>query len=147
MKVKKVMAKKLAFATPEMEIGKVAEMMTDYNVGAIPVVENKDNRKVIGIVTDRDITARVVAKGKDPRQMTAKDVMSTPVVTVKQGDKIKDVARLMEKNQVRRLPVVDKNGEICGMVAQADLARNAGDRTVADTVQKVSKPNKHASKV
>ncbi len=147
MKVKKVMSKRLAYATPDMEIGKVAEMMADYKVGSLPVIENKDSRKVVGIVTDRDITTRVVAKGKDPQKMTAKDVMSTPVVTVKRGDKMKDVAQMMEKNQIRRIPVVDNNGEICGMVSQADLARNAGDQTVADMVQRVSKPSKKASKV
>ncbi len=79
--------------------------------------------------------------------MVAKDVMSSPVVTVKKGDTIKDVARRMEKNQVRRLPVIDKNGEICGIVAQADLARKASNQMVAGVVQSVSKPTKKASRV
>ncbi len=146
MKVRDMMTKKPECATPDMDLQKVAKMMADRNVGAIPVVENKDNHKIIGMVTDRDIATRAVAKGKNPAQMTAKDIMSTPVATVNQEDDVEDVARMMEKMMVRRIPVVDANGNICGMVAQADIALKATDHT-KDVVQSVSKPSNRQLKV
>ena len=147
MKVKKVMTTHLAYTTPEMQIGKVAELMANNKVGAIPVVDEHENCKIVGIITDRDITTRVVALGKDPKDMTVKEVMSSPVVTVKKGDSIKDAARRMEKNKVRRLPVVNKSGEICGIVSQADLARKTSKQTVGEVVQSISKPTKKGSSV
>jgi CBS domain-containing protein len=140
MKVRELMTKKPACATPDMDLSKVAKLMEDYNVGAIPVVENKNSMKVVGVVTDRDITTRAVARGKNPLQMTAMDVMSTPVFTVTQDDDIEHVTQMMEKKQVRRVPVVDENGDVCGMVAQADIALKTTDRTTGDLVEKVSKP-------
>lgn len=145
MKVKELMTKKPACATPDMELTKVAKMMADENVGAIPVVENKSSMKVVGVVTDRDIATRAVAKGKNPLQMKAMDVMSTPVVTVKEDDDVEDVARLMEKNMVRRIPVLDEKGSICGIVAQADIALKASNKITADVVESISKPGKKSS--
>lgn len=147
MKVKDLMSKEPELATPDMNLTKIAKMMADQNVGSIPVVESRDRLKVVGMVTDRDITTRAVAEGKDPLLMTAKEVMSTPVVTVKQDDDIHDVARLMEKNMVRRVPVVDEEGFVCGMVAQADIALKSNDKTTADVVQSVSKPTDEPSNV
>lgn len=139
MKVKDLMTKKPACATPDTDLSKVAKLMEDYNVGAIPVVE-RDTMKVVGVVTDRDIATRAVARGKNPLQMTAMDVMSTPVYTVNQDDDVEEVTRLMEKRQIRRVPVVDESGNVCGMVAQADIALKTTDRTTGDLVEKVSKP-------
>ena len=147
MKVKELMTKKPEFATPDMELTKVAKLMADHQVGSIPVLENKDTMKVIGIVTDRDIATRAVAEGRNPLQMKAGDIMSTPVVTVSEDDDVNDVARMMEKNMVRRVPVVDKQGNLTGMVAQADIALNTSDKTTADVVQSVSKPTQTSSKV
>jgi CBS domain-containing protein len=147
MKVKELMSKEPKLATPDMELTRVAKMMVDQKVGAIPVVESKNRMKVVGMVTDRDIATRAVAEGKNPLTMTAQDVMSTPVVTVKQEDDIQDVARLMEKNMVRRLPVVDNEGFLCGIVAQADIALKGNNQTIADVVQSVSKPTERSSKV
>jgi CBS domain-containing protein len=147
MKVKDLMSKEPELATPDMNLTKIARMMAEQNVGSIPVVESRESLKVVGMVTDRDITTRAVAEGKDPLMITAREVMSTPVVTVKQDDDIKDVARLMEKNMVRRIPVVDEEGFVCGMVAQADIALKSNDKTTADVVESVSKPTQGASKV
>ncbi len=145
MKVKELMTKKPAFATPDMELTKVARMMDEHNVGAIPVVENKDSMKVVGMVTDRDIACRAVAKNENPLQLKASDVMTSPVHTVKLEDDIQDVASMMVKNKVRRVPVVDEKGMVCGMVAQADIALKGGDQTTADVVQSISKPNRGKS--
>lgn len=141
MKVKDLMSKNPAVATPDMTLAKVARMMADEDVGAIPVVENKDSQKVVGMITDRDITTRAVALEKNPLMMKAADIMSSGVVTVRIDDDIKDVARLMEKNQVRRLPVIDELGKVCGIVAQADLALKGNDKITGDVVEGISKPD------
>ena len=142
MKVKDLMTKKPACATPDMDLSKVAKLMEDHNVGAIPIVENRNSMKVIGVVTDRDIATRAVARGKNPLQMTAMDVMSTPVFTVNQDDDVAEVTRMMEKNMVRRVPVVDDRGDVCGMVAQADIALKTTDKTIGNLVEAVSKPSR-----
>lgn len=140
MKVKELMTKAPSCATPDMTLDKVAKIMVDENVGSVPVVENKDSGKIVGMVTDRDITVRAVARAKNPLMMSARDVMSTDVITAKVDDDAQDVANLMEKNQIRRIPVLDEHGEVCGIVAQADIALKTSDRTTADVVQSVSKP-------
>jgi CBS domain-containing protein len=147
MKVKDMMSKKPACATPDMELSKVAKLMAEHNVGSIPVVENKDNMRVVGMVTDRDIATRAVAEGKNPLQMRAQEIMSTPVITVQEDDDVEEVAQLMQKNMVRRVPVLDKQGSVCGMVAQADIALKTSDQTTADVVQSISKPTQKSSKV
>jgi CBS domain-containing protein len=147
MKIKELMTPKPACATPDMELSKVAKMMDDHKVGAIPVIETKDSLKVVGVVTDRDIATRAVAQGKNPLQMKAKDIMSTSVVTAKPDDDVQDVVQLMEKNMIRRIPVIDENGNICGMVAQADIALKSSDRMTANVVQSISKPTQKSSKV
>lgn len=142
MKVKELMTKSPACATPDMVLSKVAKIMMDENVGSVPVVENKDGGKIVGMVTDRDIAVRAVARDKNPLMMSAGDIMSTDVITVNVDDDAQDVARMMEKHQIRRVPVLDENGEVCGIVAQADIALKSSDRTTADVVQSVSKPNR-----
>lgn len=94
-------------------------LMVEHDCGAIPVVEDERNRKPVGIVTDRDITCRTVAEGKNPLEMTVGDCMTGSCATVSQKDDVEDCCRIMEENQVRRVPVVDDGG----IVAQADIAR------------------------
>jgi CBS domain-containing protein len=134
------MSKNPAVATPDTTLTKVARMMVDENVGAIPVVDNKESQKVVGMITDRDIATRAVALEKNPLMMKAADIMSTGVVTVRTSDDIEDVARLMEKNQVRRLPVIDEMGKVCGIVAQADIALKGNDKITGNVVEGISKP-------
>lgn len=147
MKVRDMMTKNPAYSTPDMDLTKVAKMMADHNVGAIPVVDNKDLKKVVGIITDRDIAVRCVAEGKNPQQMRAGDIMSTPIVTVNVDDSVDEVTKVMEKNMVRRVPVLDEMGNVCGIVAQADIALNTSDRTTGDIVEKISKPTGKPSNV
>ena len=146
MKVKELMTKNPAVATPDMTLNKVARMMADENVGAIPVVDNKDSQKVIGMITDRDITIRAVAQEKNPLMMKASEIMSSGVVTVSIDDDIKDVARMMEKNQVRRVPVLDEMGKVCGIVAQADIALKGNDKITGNVVEEISKPTDQSRK-
>lgn len=129
MKVKEIMTKDPACGTPEIDLQKIAQMMVECNCGEIPVVESRQTMKPIGVVTDRDIACRAVAQGKNPLQLTAKDCMTRPAITVTPETSLEECYRLMKKHQIRRLPVVDQKGACCGMVAQADLAKHAPEET------------------
>jgi CBS domain-containing protein len=112
-----------------------AKMMRDEDVGLAPIVEGD---KLIGTLTDRDIAIRVVAEGKDPDQTTVREVASTNVVTIDPQQELDEALRLMAKHQVRRLPVVEEDGRLVGVVAQADVAREGDDRQTGQVVQEIS---------
>jgi CBS domain-containing protein len=139
MKVNDLMTKDPACCTPETGLQEVARLMVDNDCGEIPVVDSKRTMRPVGVVTDRDIVVRSVAEGSNPLEMEAGDVMSSPVVTVSPDTSVEDVADRMEEHQLRRVPVVDDAGTICGIVAQADIARHANPREVAEVVKEVSR--------
>ncbi|HJQ84064.1 MAG TPA: CBS domain-containing protein [Candidatus Binatia bacterium] len=145
MQVKDIMSPDPKCCAPRTELREVAEMMVAEDCGELPVCD--DARKPVGVVTDRDIVCRLVAKGRNPLEARAEDCMSAPPITTTPETAVEDCARLMEQYQVRRLPVVDANGVCCGMVAQADLARKAPRDTTIEVVGKVSEPNTFASSV
>lgn len=140
MKVKDIMTENPVCCTKNTNLQEVAQMMVEHDCGAIPVVESKGNMKPLGVVTDRDIVCRVIAKGKNPLQMNAGDCMSTPLLTVKPEMDVDDCCKLMEQRQVRRILVVDESGRCCGIVAQADIARKAPEEETADVVKEISQP-------
>jgi CBS domain-containing protein len=113
-----------------------AKMMRDEDVGLAPIVEGN---KLIGTLTDRDIAIRVVAEGKDPQSTTVRQVATTTLVTVDPDQDLDEALRLMAKNQVRRLPVVEEDGKLAGVVAQADIARHASDQETGEVVEEISK--------
>ncbi len=113
-------------------------MMVDNDCGAIPVVENESNKKPIGIITDRDITIRTVAIGKNPLELATRDAMTTSVFTVRENSDAEDCFNLMEEKQVRRVAVVDEAGACCGIVAQADVAEYGSNGDAAELVKEVS---------
>ena len=113
-----------------------AKMMRDEDVGLAPIVEGE---KLIGTLTDRDIAIRVVAEGKDPQSTTVREVATTRLVTVDPDQNLDEALRLMAKNQVRRLPVVEEDGKLAGVVAQADVARHASDQQTGEVVEEISK--------
>ena len=139
MEVKEVMTESPTCCTPETGLQEVAQMMVDRDCGCIPVVDSSDTKMPVGMITDRDITCRVVAQGKNPLDLTAREAMTSTVVSVTPNTSLEECLDLMEESQVRRIAVVDKNGKICGIVAQADVARNADDQRTAEVVQEVSK--------
>ena len=139
MLVKEIMSDNPAFCTADTNLQEVAKMMLDNDCGAIPVVEDASHKRPIGIVTDRDITIRTVAKGDNPLTMSAKSVMTKDVFTVTPETSVEDCVNLMEENQVRRILVVDDNGGCTGMVAQADIAIKAKDSEAENMVEEVSK--------
>jgi CBS domain-containing protein len=139
MNVSEIMTKDPACCTPDTSLQDVAKMMVDSDCGCIPVVDSKDSKMPVGMITDRDITCRVVAKGQNPLDLTAQDAMTTTVVSVTPETSIEDCCNLMEESQIRRVAVVDANGACCGIVAQADVANNASGSKTAEVVQEVSK--------
>ena len=139
MKVSEIMTKDPACCTPETGLRDVARLMVEHDCGEIPVVDSKRTMRPVGVVTDRDIVVRCVAEGRNPVESEAGDVMSSPVVTVTPEAAVDEVADTMEEHQLRRVPVVDEAGTICGIVAQADIARHAHPREVAEVVREVSR--------
>jgi CBS domain-containing protein len=138
MQVRQVMSSDVQCCTAETPVPEVARMMVAGDCGAIPVVD--DQRRPVGMVTDRDIAIRTVGKGQDPRGMKAGDCMTPHVVTVRAEADLHDAVRTMERRQVRRVPVVDEKGICVGVLAQADVARGGEEREVAEMVRDVSKP-------
>jgi CBS domain-containing protein len=112
-----------------------AKMMKDEDVGLAPIVEGD---RLIGTVTDRDIVTRVIAEGKDPESTLVREIASTNVVTVDPEQDLDEALRLMAKHQVRRLPVVEEDGRVVGVVAQADVAREGEDSKTGEVVQQIS---------
>ena len=143
MKVRDIMTSAATCCSPHTPLSEVAALMVQHDCGEIPVCD--EARKPLGVVTDRDIVCRVVAKGTNPVGITAADCMSEPVVTTTADMDVEECARLMEQYQVRRLPVVDERGACCGMIAQADLATKAPHDIAAEVVEKVSEPSASAS--
>jgi CBS domain-containing protein len=117
-------------------VADAAKMMRDEDVGLAPIV---DGQKLVGTLTDRDIAIRVVAEGKDPQSTIVREVATTRVVTVDPEQDLDEALRLMAQNQVRRLPVVEEDGRLAGVVAQADVARHASDKQTGEVVGKISK--------
>lgn len=147
MQLRDIMTADPACCTPETNLRDVARVMVDEDCGALPVLENEQSRKPIGIVTDRDIVCRLVAQGRNPLDSTARDAMTGEAVTVRQDASLEECEKLMEQKQVRRVPVVDQNGACCGIVAQADIALRAGSRQAGEVVKDISRPSGRASKV
>ncbi len=141
MNVKEVMTPSPACCGAETTLREVAKMMVDNDCGEIPVIDSKETKRPVGVVTDRDIVCRTVALGKNPLDLTAGDSMTTPCVTVTEDMSVDDCSRVMEENKIRRVPVVDQDGACCGIVAVADLALRAKHSGVAgDVVKEVSEP-------
>jgi CBS domain-containing protein len=141
MKAKELMTPTPRVCTSDDRIVDAARMMRDYDVGSLPVVENSGTNRLIGIITDRDITVGPVAD--ELFTATVADVMTPNPHTVRTDDDVSAVERVMKEQQVRRIPVVDELGSIVGVIAQADLAladRGPSDRDVGRVVEEISRP-------
>jgi len=124
---------------PTDPVMKAAQIMKSMDVGPVPVVADQDGRKLTGIVTDRDLAIKVVAEARDPKTTTVEDVMSEGLVTCRDNDDVQSVLALMEDNQLRRIPVVDKKDNLVGIIAQADVATRLGNvQAAGEVVQEVS---------
>jgi CBS domain-containing protein len=134
-----------ACCTSEDGLQDVGQMMVDNDCGEIPVVENKETKLPIGVITDRDIVCRTVARGLNPLDLTVADCMSKPCVTVTPDMSVEECSRIMEESKIRRVPVVNVDGSCCGIVALADIALHARRSVAAEVVKEVSEPTAAAS--
>jgi CBS domain-containing protein len=113
-----------------------AKMMKQEDVGLAPIVEGD---RLVGALTDRDIVTRVVAEDRDPQSVPVREVASTDLVTIDPQQDLDEALRLMASNRVRRLPVVAEDGRLVGVLAQADVAREAKDKQTGQLVEEISK--------
>ena len=119
----------------EKPVAYAAKMMKDENVGFAPIVEGD---RLVGTLTDRDIAVKVVAEGKDPQTTPVREIASTNVVTVEPDQDLDEALQLMASHQVRRLPVVEQDRKLVGIVAQADVAQEASPKQVGEMVEEIS---------
>ncbi len=137
-KCRDIMTKNPTAADREMTLREVAALMRDGDFGVLPVVE-KETKKLVGILTDRDIVVRAVAEGKDISSATVGDAMTEKLFTATPDDFVFEAVRTMGENQVRRIPIVDKEGILQGIIAMADIALEMEDeREIAETLEDIS---------
>lgn len=143
MKIDEVMTSDPACCVRGDTAQKAAMIMLDLNVGVIPVLEDEDSRKLVGLVTDRDLCMEVVALGSDPSKVKLEDCMTTVLVTCHHNDDVEHVLQLMQQNQVRRIPVVDDQERIMGIVATSDmvLCADLTPEEIDETLQDISEPS------
>jgi CBS domain-containing protein len=134
--VKDLMSSNPRSIEADKSVADAAKLMRDEDVGLAPIVEGD---RLVGTVTDRDIAIRVVAEGKDPQSTKVQEIASSDLVTIDPQQDLDEALRLMAQHQVRRLPVVEEDGRLVGVVAQADVARSADDSRTGELVEQISK--------
>ncbi len=139
MKVRSAMHKGAEWVAPETPVAQVAKKMKELDVGSIPVGEND---KLIGMVTDRDITCRAVANGRDLSKLTARDVMTKGVVYCRDSEELDDALRIMESKKIRRLPVIDDKKRMVGMLSCGDVSHAASHELSGELMAAVSAHHK-----
>ncbi len=161
------MTRDVTVATRETSLQEVAAMMRDEDTGVIPVVERADaqetetdggnggsntrtqgNGRLVGLITDRDIAIRAVAEGKDTRSVRVEEIMTTDIHSAQPNDRVIDAIRKMGDKQVRRIPVVDNDGTLRGIISMADVAlETEEDRELADALEEISSGASFWSKI
>jgi len=134
--IRNVMTPNPTTVEPSTPVIEAARIMKEQDVGPVPVTEGG---RLIGVVTDRDITLRIVAEGKDPQSTTVGEIASRDLVTIDPQQNLDEALRLMAEHQVRRLPVVEEDGKLVGIVAQADIALQGDDAETGQIVEQISR--------
>ena len=138
MKVRDCMCNNAVCCTPSTTVLEASKLMQTHHIGCIPICDSENC--MIGIITDRDIVLRCIANNKDVKETTLSEIMTTNVCTCKEDDEIQDAQSKMGKDQIRRLPVVDNNGKVVGMLTLGDLAQNdieIGQEEISDTINSI----------
>lgn len=141
MTVRSIMTANPACCTAATPLHEVARLMLDNDCGQIPVVDDLAAGKPVGVITDRDIAVRMIALGRNPLDASARDCMTTPCISVSHDTSVADCCAVMEASKIRRVPVVDADGRVCGIVALADVVRGAESAATVDVVREVSSAN------
>ena len=139
--VRDIMTRDVVSVTPETTLKDAAQLLKTRNIGSVPVL---DGRKIVGILTDRDIAIRGVAEGRDSGSTRVGDVMSKDIVTVREDSTLREVEELMHDHQVRRLPVVNDQSELIGYLSIARIARTDSAEKAGEVLQGVSQASKPA---
>lgn len=141
-KCNEVMTKDLVCCLPDDTVAKAAQLMQRDNIGSIPVIENDQTQKLVGIVTDRDLVLKVIAKGQDAKTTKVEAVMTRQVVTCHAEDDVQKALDAMAEHQLRRIPIVDETHKIVGIIAQADVATRVNQpKKTAEMVKEISQAN------
>lgn len=138
IKCREIMTKNVSTAKMETSLQDVAKLLKDNDIGILPIVEAETN-KLVGLVTDRDIVVRAVADGRDVTQTNVGEIMTTELFTAKPEDFAFEAVRTMGEKQVRRVPIVDEDGILQGIVSMADVALEMEDeKEIAETLEEIS---------
>jgi len=136
------MTKNPVCCLPTDMVAKAAKLMKSKNIGSLPVIENGQTRKLVGIVTDRDLTLKIVAEGLDAKSTKVEAVMTRKVVTCRAEDDLQKALDAMAEHQLRRIPVVDNDNQLLGIIAQADVATRVDKpKKTAALVKGISRSN------
>jgi CBS domain-containing protein len=140
MKISEVMTRKPEVVRPDATIQDAARKMDEFNIGSLPVC---DGERLVGMITDRDITVRVTSAGKAPAECRVSEVMTAEVDYCFEDDSVGDAAERMQQRQIRRLPIVDREKRLVGVLALGDLATDVNKpKKVAATLEKISEPSR-----
>ena len=138
MQLSQILSRNVETLPPDATIREAAQRMRSLDVGSMPVC---DGAHLLGMITDRDITIRAVADGRDPAQTPVRDAMTPDVQYVFENDDVRKAAQIMEDRQIRRLPVVNQEKRLVGIVSLGDIARTGNDRLSGEALQQISDPN------
>ena len=140
MKIKEIMSQNVEVIHPNSMLQEAASKMKTLDVGSLPVC---DNRKLLGILTDRDITVRAVAEGRDPKSTMVSESMTSDIIYCFDDQDVKEAAKMMERHQVRRLPILDRSQQLVGIVSLGDIAVETDNEHMSGQVlEEISEPNK-----
>ena len=139
MKVSEIMTKEVEVISGDVKLDSAARKMRDLDIGMLPI---SDGERISGILTDRDIVVRSTADGKDPKEVVAGDVASTDIIGCRQDDEVEDVIAKMKQNRVRRIPVIDGDDKLVGVVSLGDVAVEASEGSAGEALEEISSPNR-----
>jgi CBS domain-containing protein len=140
MQIEQIMTRNVEIISPETTLREAAQKMRDLDVGSLPVC---DGERLKGMLTDRDITIRATAEGRNPDSTQAIDVMTAAIFYCYEDQDVAEAAQVMEKKQIRRLPIVDRNKKLVGIVSLGDLAVDTGkERLAGEALTEISRPAK-----
>jgi len=141
MKISDIMTPNPECVTPDENLVEAARIMEKLDVGFVPVVESRDTRKAVGVLTDRDIAIRAVAQGRDPNQVLVREIMTDDLVCIGEDDAADRAKELMEEHQLHRVLVCDEQGCAIGVVSLADVARALDERNVGSATKSIHAPS------
>lgn len=140
MKIESVMTRQPVCCSPSDTVQRVAQMMRQLDVGAIPVVSDLVSKELVGIITDRDLCVTAIAEGKDPRTTSIASYFTKEVITCSPADSLEACEQIMKQHQIRRIPVVDSKNSCVGIIVQADIARVDRPESFQTLIAKISRP-------